>query len=139
MIAYCIIYPILTFGLFLLWYLSTPLTGESIGMAPILLALVLFAVFVIEISVVLILRTRISSMRSKVISLFVAFLLYETTLWFFSGNISLLDVFQNTLLENRNMAFSFSSILALLLILGLMWINQRVRQNKRLHSKGVFE
>lgn len=97
MIAYCIIYPILTFGLFLLWYLSTPLTGESIGMAPILLALVLFAVFVIEISVVLILRTRISSMRSKVISLFVAFLLYETTLWFFSGNISLLDVLQNTL------------------------------------------
>ena len=104
-------------------------------MAPFLVGLVLLIVFGIEIILVLILRKRLISMKSKIISLLVAFLLYEGTIWVIGGEIIILNVFQKPFLEDSNMAFSFSSVSALLIILSLMFINQKVKRKKTLHNR----
>ena len=131
MLIYCIVHPILTMTFFMIWYFQTPLTGERIGMAPVLLGLVLFVTFVVEALLVLILGKRITNMRSKTLSLVVASLLYESILWFFSGNIALIGAFKSSLLVNLELAFSFSSILALLIIRGLMVLKKNIKDPSR--------
>ena len=120
--------------LFMLWIFQSTLPGGEIGMAPFLVGLVLLIVFGVEILLILILRKRLSSMRSKIISLIVAFLLYEGTVWIMGGEIVILNAFQKPFLEDSDMAFSFSSVLALLIIFGLMLINQKVKRKKTLHN-----
>ena len=120
--------------LFMLWIFQSTLPGGEIGMAPFLVGLVLLIVFGIEIILVLILRKRLSSMKSKIISLFVAFLLYEVTVWVMGGEIIILNAFQKPFLEDSDMAFSFSSVFALLIIFGLMVLNQKVKKKKTLHN-----
>ena len=134
MIVYCLIYPILTMTLFMLWIFQSTLPGGDIGMAPLLVGLVLWIVFGIEILLILILRKHLTSMRSKIISLLVGFLLYECTMLVFGGDIVIFDSFQRPFLEDSDMAFSFSSVFSLLIILGLMLINWRMKQKKTLHN-----
>lgn len=126
MFLYCIIYPILTIIFFAIWYFQTPLTGESIGLAPILLAMVLFLAFVMEIVLLLIFRKKIISLQSKAISFLVVFLLYEGTLWFFKGDVALIEAFQEPFPGNLEMAFSFSSLFALLIIFSFMLLTHGI-------------
>src|SRR5690554_930261 len=123
MIVYCLIYPILTLTLFMFWIFQSTLPGGVIGMAPFLVGLVLLIVFGIEIILVLILRNRLSSKRSKVISLFFAFLLYEGVIWVLGGEIVIFKVFKKPFWEDTDMAFSFSSVIALLIIFGVIFVN----------------
>jgi len=135
MIIYCLIYPILTMTFFMIWIFQSTLPGGDIGMTPFLVGIVLLIVFGVEITLVLIFRKRIISLRSKLISLIVAFIIYELTMWILGGfgEIVLLESFKKPFAENIEGAFSFSSIFALLIILGLILINQKLNK-KTLHN-----
>lgn len=126
MIFYCLIHPILTMTFFMTWFNQTTLPG--IGMAPILLGIILLIVFAIEITLVLVFRKRIIGLRKKLISLFIGFLLYELTLWLYGGSdlFAFLDTFGIPFEENIDGAVSFSSLFSLLIILGLMIINEKL-------------
>jgi len=137
MIIYCLIYPILTVTLFMVWVFQSTLPGGDIGMAPFLVGLVLLIVFGVEIPLVLIFRKRLSSMRSRILSLVFTFLLYEGTVWVLSGEIVIFNTFKKPFLEDSNMAFSFSSIFALLIILSVIFVNHKIRGRKALKNEGV--
>jgi hypothetical protein len=135
MIIYCLIYPILTMLFFMIWIHQSTLPGGDIGMTPFLVGIVLLIVFGIEITLVLILRKRINSLLNKLICLFVAFLIYELTMWILGGfgEFVLLESFKKPFAENIEGAFSFSSIFSLLIILGLILIIERLNK-KTLHN-----
>ncbi len=135
MIIYCLIYPILTMTFFMIWISQSTLPGGDIGMIPFLVGIVLLIVFGIEITLVLIFRKRIISLQNKLISLIVAFIIYELTTWILGGfgEIVLFESFKKPFAENMEGAFSFSSIFALLVILGLILINQKLNK-KTLHN-----
>src|SRR5690554_2122865 len=137
MIIYCLIYPILTVTLFMVWVFQSTLPGRDIGMAPFLVGLVLLIVFGVEIPLILIFRKRLSSMRSRILSLVFTFLLYEGTVWVLSGEIVIFNTFKKPFLEDSNMAFSFSSIFALLIILSVIFVNHKIRGRKALKNEGV--
>ncbi|HUH50840.1 MAG TPA: hypothetical protein VLZ11_01935 [Flavobacterium sp.] len=119
----------------MIWIFQSTLPGGDIGMTPFLVGIVLLIVFGIEITLVLIFRKRIISLRSKLISLIVAFIIYELTMWILGGfgGIVFLESFKKPFAENIEGAFSFSSIFALLIILGLILINQKLNK-KTLHN-----
>ena len=135
MIIYCLIYPILTMSFFMIWIHQSTLPGGDIGMSPFLVGIILLIVFGIEITLVLILRKRITSLRDKLISLIIAFLIYELTMWTLGGfgEFSLLESFKKPFEENIEGAFSFSSIFSLVIILGLILITERINK-KTLHN-----
>ncbi|WP_338378922.1 hypothetical protein [uncultured Flavobacterium sp.] len=135
MIIYCLIYPILTMLFFMIWIHQSTLPGGDIGMTPFLVGIVLLIVFGIEITLVLILRKRINSLLNKLTCLFVAFLIYELTMWSLGGfgEFVLLESFKKPFAENIEGAFSFSSIFSLLIILGLILIIERLNK-KTLHN-----
>lgn len=137
MIIYCLIYPILTMTLFMVWVFQSTLPGGDIGMAPFLVGLVLLIVFGIEIILVLIFRKRLSSMSSRVLSLVFAFLLYESTVWVLGGEIVIFNTFKKPFLEVSNMAFSFSSVFALLIIFVGIFINHKISGRKALKNERV--
>ncbi len=137
MIIYCLIYPILTMTLFMVWVFQSTLPGGYIGMAPFLVGLVLLIVFGVEIILVLIFRKRLSSMSSRVLSLVFAFLLYESTVWILAGEIVIFNTFKKPFLEDRNMAFSFSSVFALLIIFVVIFINHKISGSKALKNEKV--
>ncbi len=137
MIIYCLIYPILTMTLFMVWVFQSTLPGGDIGMAPFLVGLVLLIVFGIEIILVLIFRKRLSSMSSRVLSLVFAFLLYESTVWVLGGEIVIFNTFKKPFLEDSNMAFSFSSVFALLIIFVVIFINHKISGSKALKNEKV--
>src|SRR5690554_4618058 len=137
MIIYCLIYPILTVTLFMVWVFQSTLPGGDIGMAPFLVGLVLLIVFGVEIMLVLIFRKRLSSMSSRVLSLVFAFLLYESTVWVLGGEIVIFNTFKKPFLEDSNMAFSFSSVFALLIIFVGIFINHKISGSKALKNERV--
>lgn len=137
MIIYCLIYPILTMTLFMVWVFQSTLPGGDIGMAPFLVGLVLLIVFGIEIILVLIFRKRLSSMSSRVLSLVFAFLLYESTVWVLGGEIVIFNTFKKPFLEDSNMAFSFSSVFALLIIFVVIFINHKISGRKALQNENL--
>ena len=120
----------MTMIFFMIWINKSTLPGGDIGMTPILLGIVLLIVFGIEITLVLIFRKRIISLRNKLISLIVAFLIYELTIWIMGGfgEIVLFKSFKKPFEENIEGAFSFSSIFALTIILGLILINDKLNK-----------
>ena len=120
---------------FMIWISQSTLPGGDIGMIPFLVGIVLLIVFGIEITLVLIFRKRIISLQNKLISLIVAFIIYELTTWILGGfgEIVLFESFKKPFAENMEGAFSFSSIFALLVILGLILINQKLNK-KTLHN-----
>jgi len=126
MIIYCLLYPILTMTFLMLWVFQSTLPGKVIGMAPFLVGIALIIVFVIELILIQIFRKHIKSLFSKIITLVIAFFLYECTMWLLGGNIVLFGAFQKPLIENTDGAFSFSSIFALIIILGLILINKKI-------------
>lgn len=136
MIIYCLIYPILTMTFFMIWISQSTLPGGDIGMTPFLVGIVLLIVFGIEITLVLIFRKRIIGLRKKLASLIIAFLIYELTMWIIGGfgEIVLLESFKKPFEENIEGAFSFSSIFALIVILGLILINEKLNK-KTLHNR----
>lgn len=120
---------------FMIWIFQSTLPGGEIGMTPFLVGIVLLIVFGIEITLVLIFRKRIIGLRKKLTSLIVAFLIYELTMWIIGGfgEIVLFESFKKPFEENIEGAFSFSSIFALLIILGLILINEKLNK-KTLHN-----
>jgi len=110
----------------MLWVFQSTLPGKVIGMAPFLVGIALIIVFVIELILIQIFRKHIKSLFSKIITLVIAFFLYECTMWLLGGNIVLFGAFQKPLIENTDGAFSFSSIFALIIILGLILINKKI-------------
>ena len=130
MIIYCLIYPILTMTFFMIWIHQSTLPGGNIGMTPFLVGIVLLIVFAIEITLVLLFRKRIISLRNKLTSLIVAFLIYELTIWIMGGfeEIVLFESFKKPFEENIEGAFSFSSIFALTVILGLIILNDKLNK-----------
>ncbi len=117
------------------WIHQSTLPGGDIGMTPFLVGIVLLIVFGIEITLVLIFRKRIISLRNKLYSLIGAFLLYELTMWILGGfgEIVLLESFKKPFEENIEGAFSFSSIFALIIILGLILLYDKLNK-KTLHN-----
>ncbi len=135
MIIYCLIYPILTMFFFMIWIYQSTLPGGDIGMTPFLVGIVLLIVFGIEITLILILRKRINSLWSKLTCIFVAFLIYELTMWVLGGfgEFVLLESFKKPFEENIEGAFSFSSIFSLVIILGIILITEMTNK-KTLHN-----
>lgn len=123
--------------LFMVWVFQSTLPGGDIGMAPFLVGLVLLIVFGIEIILVLIFRKRLSSMSSRVLSLVFAFLLYESTVWVLGGEIVIFNTFKKPFLEDSNMAFSFSSVFALLIIFVVIFINHKISGRKALQNENL--
>ena len=125
----------MTMTFFMTWIFQSTLPGGDIGMTPFLVGIVLLIVFGIEITLVLIFRKQIISLRNKLTALVVAFLIYELTMWVLGGfgEIVLLESFKKPFAENIEGAFSFSSIFALIIILGLILINQKLNK-KTLHN-----
>jgi hypothetical protein len=119
----------------MIWISQSTLPGGDIGMTPFLVGIVLLIVFGIEITLVLIFRKRIIGLRKKLTSLIIAFLIYELIMWIIGGfgEIVLLESFKKPFEENIEGAFSFSSIFALLIILGLILINEKLNK-KTLHN-----
>ncbi|MGH1383475.1 hypothetical protein [Kordia sp.] len=130
MVIYCLIYPILTMIFFNAWTSQSTLPGGSIGMAPIFLGIVLLIVFGIEITLVLLLKKWITSLRNKLISLIAGFFIYELTLWGFDGfgEFALLESFKEPFEEDIAGAFSFSSIFSLVIILVLMLLTEVINK-----------
>lgn len=119
------------------WISQTTLPGGDVGMAPYLLGIILLMVFGIEITLVLIFRKWIICLQNKLASLLIVFLVYELTMWISGGfgEIVLLESFKKPIEENIDGAFSFSSIFALIVILGLILINHKLNK-KTLHNNG---
>ena len=130
MILYCLIYPILTMTFFMIWISKSTLAGGEIGMTPILVGIVLLIVFGIEMTLILILKKRLTRTRNKIIGLIIAFFLYEIVMWFMSGTLVLLESFQETFSENISGAYSFSSIISLIIILILILIKSGLKNKK---------
>jgi hypothetical protein len=119
----------------MIWILQSTLPGGDIGMTPFLVGIVLLIVLGIEITLVLLFRKRIISLRNKLTSLIIAFLIYELTMWIMGGfgEVILFESFKKPFEENIEGAFSFSSILALTVILGLIILNDKLNK-KTLHN-----
>ncbi len=110
---------------FIIWISKSTLAGGEIGMTPIFLGIVLLIVFGIEITLTLIFKKQLNSIRNKIIGLIIAFFLYEIVIWFMDGSFALLESFQEPFSENISGAFSFSSIISLLIILALILIKNK--------------
>lgn len=133
MVAYCFIYPILTFSLFFIWMTQTTMPGGEIGMAPFLVGLVLLAGFTVEIVLVMVFKKFLISLKSKIIALISGFLIYEIILYLFTGEFAILNAFQVPFLEDPDGAYSLSSLISLAIILTIiLWRNK----NKTLHNTG---
>ncbi|RMA67718.1 hypothetical protein [Ulvibacter antarcticus] len=118
----------------MIWISQTTIPGIISGMIPYVVGLLLLIVFVIDITLILIFRKKIKSLKSKVISLIIGFFIYELVMWVLGGDIVLFESFKKSFTENTDGAFSFSSIFALLIILGLIFINKRITDKKTLHN-----
>ena len=125
MIIYCLIYPVLTLALFFVWMSMTTLPGGEIGMAPFLVGLILLVAFAIEIFLVLIFKKALNLFRNKIIALIIGFFIYEIVAYFMTGEVAILNAFNRPFRENEDVGFSFSSIISLILIFGLILIKRK--------------